>query len=246
MAKMTKVKKTATKKAPAKKVAAKKASSKKVAAKKAAAKKVATKKAPAKKVATKKATAKKVTTKKAPAKKVATKKAPAKKVVAKKETKDEVKAPTLEVGMIAPEFTLMDQNGNEVSLHDFKGSNVVVYFYPKAMTPGCTVQACELRNSEASLKEASIVVLGISADPVKSLKKFEEKEKLNFTLLSDPEHKAIASYGVWGPKKFMGKEFDGIHRQSFLIDKEGKIVHIMHKVDTKTHHSDVLNFFKSL
>ncbi|MFP5386681.1 MAG: thioredoxin-dependent thiol peroxidase [Bacteriovoracia bacterium] len=147
---------------------------------------------------------------------------------------------------MAPDFTLLDQNGNEVSLHDFRGMNVVVYFYPKAMTPGCTVQACELRDSESILKDHDIKVLGISADPVKSLKKFEERDKLNFTLLSDPEKKVIMAYGSWGPKKFMGREFDGILRQSFLINKEGRIAHVMHKVNTKTHHEDVLNFFKSL
>lgn len=152
----------------------------------------------------------------------------------------------LSVGDLAPDFSLLDQNGKIVSLHEFKGSNVVVYFYPKAMTPGCTVQACELRNSKSELKAANIVVLGISADPVKSLKKFEEKDKLNFTLLSDPEKSVIKSYGAWGLKKFMGREFEGILRQSFLINGQGRIVHIMDKVNTQTHHQDVLNFFKSL
>lgn len=165
------------------------------------------------------------------------------KKVAKKVSK---KVSSLKVGDAAPDFTLLDQNGSEVSLHDFKGKNVLVYFYPKAMTPGCTVQACELRNSESELKKHKIVVLGISADPVKSLKKFEEKEKLNFTLLSDPDHKVIDSYGCWGPKKFMGREFDGIHRQSFLIDKNGIIVHMIQKVETKTHHDTVLDLFKNL
>jgi len=147
---------------------------------------------------------------------------------------------------VAPDFSLLNQDGSEVSLHDFKGKNVVVYFYPKAMTPGCTVQACEIRNSESKLKEQHIVVLGISADPVTSLKKFQEKEKLNFTLLSDPDKKIIKAYDSWGPKKFMGREFEGILRQSFLINKEGKIVHIMNKVNTKTHHEEVLDFFKNL
>ncbi|WP_407677020.1 thioredoxin-dependent thiol peroxidase [Peredibacter starrii] len=147
---------------------------------------------------------------------------------------------------MAPDFTLLDQNGNSVSLHDFKGMNVVVYFYPKAMTPGCTVQACEIRNSDQKLKDSEIVVLGISADPVKKLKQFEEKQHLNFTLLSDEDRKVIEAYGSWGLKKFMGREFMGILRQSFLIDKTGKIVHVMHKVDTKTHHQDILNFFKNL
>lgn len=227
----------------------------------------ATKKAPGKrmkKVATKKATSKKVTPKKAVKKvtkkvvpKATAKAAPlsakkaserktSKKTATKKESASMVKSPTLQVGDTAPDFTLVDQNGSEVSLHDFKGKNVVVYFYPKAMTPGCTVQACEIRNSESKLSAHDIVVLGISADPVKSLKKFEEKEKLNFRLLSDTEKNVIKAYGSWGPKKFMGKEFDGILRQSFLINKEGKIVHVMHKVNTKTHHDDVLSFFKNL
>lgn len=215
---------------------AKKKTTKKVAKKvtKKAAKKV-TKKAPAKKASAKKATPKKTTSKKSPAKKTSP----------KKQSAEVVRAPTLQVGDTAPDFTLPDQNGNQVSLHEFKGKNVVVYFYPKAMTPGCTVQACEIRNSENKLRQADIVVLGISADPVKSLKKFEEKEKLNFTLLSDENKDVIKAYGSWGPKKFMGREFDGILRQSFLINREGKIVHVMHKVDTKTHHNDVLEIFKN-
>jgi peroxiredoxin Q/BCP len=237
----------ATKKVAKKAVKAVKKATKKAAKK--ATKKVAAK--PAKK-AVKKATKKVV---KAPAKKAV--KAPAKKVVtavkkaapapkAPVQSAEVIKAPTLNVGDMAPDFTLQDQNGKEVSLHDFAGMNVVVYFYPKAMTPGCTVQACEIRNSEAELKEAGIVVLGISADPVKSLKKFEEKERLNFTLLSDVDKKAINAYGTWGPKKFMGRDFDGILRQSYFIGKDGKVLHVMHKVDTKTHHADILDFFKNL
>lgn len=195
--------------------------------------------------------AKKVTKKasKKPAKKVTSKKVTkkvAKKAAPKKQSAGVVKTPTLNVGDRAPDFTLLDQNANEVSLHDYRGKNVVVYFYPKAMTPGCTVQACEIRNSESKLKAAGIVVLGISADPVKSLKKFEERDKLNFTLLSDPDKKVIEAYGSWGLKKFMGREFMGILRQSFLINREGKVVHVMHKVNTKTHHDDVLNIFKNL
>ena len=164
---------------------------------------------------------------------------------AKKQSAEVIKAPTLQVGDMAPEFSLPDQNGNMVSLSDFRGKNVVIYFYPKAMTPGCTVQACSLRDSSAELAALDIVVLGISADPVKKLKQFEDKQKLNFKLLSDEERKAISAYGCWGLKKFMGKEFMGILRQSFLIGKDGKIAHVMHKVDTTTHHDDVLNFFKN-
>lgn len=202
----------------------------------------------AKKKAVKKVAAKKVTkkvskevTKKA-TKKVAKKVTP--KAAPKKQSAAVVKAPTLQIGDMAPDFTLQDQNGNEVSLRDFRGKNVVVYFYPKAMTPGCTVQACEIRNSGEKLADMDIVVLGISADPVKSLKKFEEKEKLNFTLLSDPDKEVITAYGAWGLKKFMGREFMGIMRQSFFIDQEGKILHVMHKVETKTHHAEILKFFK--
>ena len=183
-------------------------------------------------------------------KKVAAKKAaPAKKVVKKitnKKSSVVIKTSSLKIGDMAPEFTLEDQNGKMVSLKDFRGKNVVVYFYPKAMTPGCTVQACSVRDSQSKLNDANIVVLGISADPVKKLKQFESKDKLNFTLLSDPEHKLIESYGSWGMKKFMGREYMGISRQSFLIDQSGKIIHIMNKVDTKTHHDDVLNFFTNL
>jgi peroxiredoxin Q/BCP len=189
--------------------------------------------------------AKKVTkkvTKKA-AKKV-TKKV-TKKAAPKKQSASVIKSATLKPGDKAPDFTLQDQNGKSVSLHDFKGKNVVVYFYPRAMTPGCTVQACEIRNSKDQLQDEGIVVLGISADPVKKLKQFEDKQDLNFTLLSDEDHQVTESYGSWGLKKFMGREFMGILRQSFFIDKAGKILHVMHKVDTKTHHQDVLEFFKN-
>jgi peroxiredoxin Q/BCP len=155
-----------------------------------------------------------------------------------------VKSIALEVGQMAPDFTLEDQNGKKVSLKDFRGQNVVVYFYPKAMTPGCTVQACGLRDSQSKLKQAKIIVLGISSDPVKKLKQFEDKDKLNFSLLSDLDHKVCEAYGSWGLKKFMGREYMGIMRQSFLVDGSGKIIHVMSKVDTKTHHDDVLKFFK--
>jgi|SRR5690606_11893433 len=152
----------------------------------------------------------------------------------------------LKVGDKAPDFKLENQDGEKVSLKDFKGQNILVYFYPKAMTPGCTVQAQGLRDIQEELEDLDVVVLGISADPVKSLKKFEERDELNFNLLSDPEHKVIESYGAWGPKKFMGREYDGIHRFSFLIDKKGKITHILDKVKTKTHHEDILELFQEM
>jgi peroxiredoxin Q/BCP len=208
------------------------------------AKKKVTKKA-AKKT-TKKVTKKKVATKKAATKKVATKKVAAKKAPAKKkESAAVIKGESLRVGDVAPGFTLNDQNGKEVSLSDFKGRNVVVYFYPKALTPGCTVQACGIRDVWKELAELDVVVLGISADAPEKLKKFQEKKELNFTLLSDPDKKAINAYRSWGPKKFMGREFDGILRQSFFIDREGKIANVLHKVDTAHHHETIVEFFKN-
>lgn len=155
-------------------------------------------------------------------------------------------AKKLEVGDKAPEFTLLNQDGEKVSLKDFRGQNVLVYFYPKALTPGCTTQACALRDSEEDLAAEDIKVLGISADPVKKLKNFQEKKELNFDLLSDEDRSVIEAYGSWGPKKFMGREFDGILRRSFLIDRKGKILHIMDKVETKNHHEKILDLFKRL
>lgn len=153
----------------------------------------------------------------------------------------------VKVGNKAPAFTLKDQDGNKVSLKDFSGKkNVVLYFYPKAMTPGCTVQACGLRDSNKALAKLDAVALGVSPDPVERLKKFEDKQDLNFTLLSDEDHAIAEKYGVWGLKKFMGKEFMGIIRTTFIIDKDGRIQHIMDKVKTKTHHDDVLAVLKTL
>lgn len=149
------------------------------------------------------------------------------------------------VGNAAPAFTLVNQKGEKVSLKDFKDkSNVVLYFYPKAMTPGCTVQACGIRDTKKKYASAKTVVLGVSPDAPERLVKFIEKEKLNFDLLSDPDHKIADKYGAWGPKKFMGKEYDGILRTTFIIGKDGRLKHVMDKVKTKTHHDDVLNWIK--
>lgn len=163
-------------------------------------------------------------------------------------TKKTAKSKTVSLapGDKAPDFTLLNQNGEKVSLKDFRGQNVVVYFYPKAMTPGCTVQACGLRDSAAELEDLNVVVLGISPDPVNKLKQFEEKKELDFLLLSDPDHKVAEAYHSWGLKKFMGKEYMGILRQSFFIDPKGKILHVLHKVETKSHHQTVIDFFKNL
>ena len=153
----------------------------------------------------------------------------------------------IKLGNMAPVFSLQDQSGSTVSLKDFKGkANVVLYFYPKAMTPGCTVQACGLRDSKQSLAKLDAVVLGLSPDPVARLAKFVEKHDLNFTLLADEDHAVADKYGVWGLKKFMGREYMGILRTTFIIDKQGKLAHIMDKVKTKTHHDDVIEVLKSL
>ncbi|MDZ7781572.1 MAG: thioredoxin-dependent thiol peroxidase [Halioglobus sp.] len=145
------------------------------------------------------------------------------------------------IGNMAPAFSLPDQDGNKVSLKDFRGvKNVILYFYPKAMTPGCTVQACGLRDSSKELAKLDTVVLGVSPDPVARLGKFIDKQELNFTLLSDEDHAVAEKYGAWGLKKFMGREFMGILRTTFVIGKDGRLKHIMDKVKTKSHHEDVL------
>lgn len=149
------------------------------------------------------------------------------------------------IGNLAPAFTLKDQKGNSVSLKDFRDkSNVVVYFYPKAMTPGCTVQAGGIRDYKKEFAKAKTVVLAISPDAYERLDRFALRDGLNFTLLSDEDHKIAEKYGSWGPKKFMGKEYDGILRQTFIIGKDGRLKEIMTKVKTKTHHEDVLNYIK--
>ena len=154
---------------------------------------------------------------------------------------------SIKVGCMAPGFNLYDQDGNEVNLGDFTcEQNVVLYFYPKAMTPGCTTQACGLRNNKKELAFLDAVALGISPDPIGRLKKFEEKESLNFTLLSDEDHSVTETYGVWGLKKFMGREFMGVIRTTFIINRQGEVVHIMDKVKTKSHHDDVIDVLKSL
>ena len=150
----------------------------------------------------------------------------------------------LQVGTQAPDFSLSDQDGLQVSLSSLRGKKVLIYFYPKAMTPGCTTQACGLRDVNAELAALNVVVLGISPDPAKRLKKFEERDSLNFRLLADEDHAVADAFGVWGPKKFMGKEYDGIHRLSFLIDEEGKVVHRFDKFKTSDHHQVVLDLIK--
>jgi thioredoxin-dependent peroxiredoxin len=150
-----------------------------------------------------------------------------------------------EVGSEAPNFSLLNQNGETVTLKDFRGkSNIVLYFYPKASTPGCTVQACGIRDFKSEFKKLDTVVFGISPDPLSKLKKFDEKYELDFALLSDEDHQIADAYGVWGLKKFMGKEFMGIIRTTFIIDKLGHVRHIIDKVNTKTHNEDVATYIK--
>ncbi|MBN59025.1 thioredoxin-dependent thiol peroxidase [Thalassolituus sp. UBA3500] len=145
-----------------------------------------------------------------------------------------------ELGQPAPDFTTQNQREEDVSLSDLKGKKVVLYFYPKAMTPGCTVQACGLRDTQKELEDRNVVVLGLSPDAPKRLQKFIDRDELNFDLLSDEDHAIAEKYGVWAMKKFMGREFMGVHRITFIIDEDGKLVHIMEKVKTKTHHDDLL------
>ncbi len=151
------------------------------------------------------------------------------------------------IGNLAPAFTLPDQDGNKVAIRDFRDQkNVVLYFYPRAMTPGCTVQACGIRDSQKALSKLDTVVLGVSPDPVKKLAKFIDKEGLNFTLLSDEDHAVAEKYGVWGLKKFMGRESMGILRTTFIIGKDGRLKQVVDKVKTKTHHDDVIALISGL
>ena len=151
----------------------------------------------------------------------------------------------LKEGEKAPQFSLPDQDGEQISLNDFKGQRVLIYFYPKAMTPGCTVQACNLRDSAEEFKKYEVIIIGISADKPEKLSRFMEKELLNFTLLSDDNHEVSQAFGAWGEKEFMGKTFDGIHRISFLIGKDGKIEKVFNNFKTNNHHEVVLDYLKN-
>jgi peroxiredoxin Q/BCP len=142
----------------------------------------------------------------------------------------EIVMATLKVGDRAPPFSLEDQNGRTVSLADFRGTRLLLYFYPKADTPGCTRQACSVRDSAELLQEAGAAAVGISPDRPDKLKKFDDKYDLRFPLLSDPDHKVAAAYGVWGKKSLYGKSYEGIIRSSFLIDEDGKILQLTYGV----------------
>ena len=146
----------------------------------------------------------------------------------------------LKIGDSAPVINSVDQNGDAITLEQFKGSNVVLYFYPKDMTPGCTMQSCNLRDNYQLLLDKGYVVLGCSADSPERHQKFIAKHDLPFSLISDESKEVLNAYGVWGPKKFMGKEYDGINRTTFVIDKDGIIKDIITKVKTKAHTSQIL------
>lgn len=149
-------------------------------------------------------------------------------------------------GKKAPQFNLLDQNGKAHKLSEYVGKYILIYFYPKDDTPGCTKEACSLRDNFPAFKKLGITVFGVSADGEKSHKKFEQKYSLPFTLLSDTDHMIALKYGAWGKKKFMGREYDGMYRVSFLIDREGKIVKVYDKVKPENHAEEVLKDLKEL
>lgn len=151
---------------------------------------------------------------------------------------------TCKPGQKAPDFKAKDQDGNTVSLKDFKGKKVALYFYPRDNTPTCTTQACNLRDNFTLLQQAGIVILGVSDDDEKSHKKFEQKFGLPFPLLVDAGNHIAEAYGVWGLKKFMGREFMGVHRTTFLINETGRIDHVIEKVVSKDHAGQIMSLWK--
>ena len=151
---------------------------------------------------------------------------------------------TLKIGDKAPEINAKDQNGILISLKDFIGKKVIVYFYPKDDTPGCTAEACNLRDNYEQLIGKGFKIIGISADDEKKHQKFSDKYNLPFPLIPDTEKNIINAYGVWGPKKFMGRTFDGINRTTFVVSEDGKIEKIFSKVDTKNHTQQIFEEYK--
>jgi len=146
----------------------------------------------------------------------------------------------LTIGDKAPQFNGIDENGSPISLADFKGKNVILYFYPKDMTPGCTTQSCNLRDSYSDLTQKGFDVIGVSADSPARHLKFIAKHELPFHLIADEDRTILNAYGVWGLKKFMGKEYDGIHRTTFVINEDGVITSVIKKVKTKDHANQIL------
>jgi thioredoxin-dependent peroxiredoxin len=152
----------------------------------------------------------------------------------------------IEEGAEAPDFTLPNQDGEDVTLSDLRGRPVVLYFYPKADTPGCTTQACGIRDHAADYDAAGATVLGVSPDPVKAVKKFHDKQSLNFTLLADADHAVAERYGVWAEKSMYGRTYWGNLRATFLIDEEGVVRHVIPKASPKTHDDEVLGALATL
>lgn len=148
---------------------------------------------------------------------------------------------TLKIGDTVAEFSTKDQDGNTIQLSDYKGKKLIVFFYPKASTPGCTVEACNLRDNYAELQAQGYDLLGVSADSEKRQTNFRNKYELPFPLLADEDHTVINTFGVWGEKKFMGKVYDGIHRMTFVIDEKGIISKVIAKVKTKDHAAQILD-----
>ncbi|MFC4025750.1 thioredoxin-dependent thiol peroxidase [Oceanobacillus longus] len=151
---------------------------------------------------------------------------------------------TVEVGKKVEDFTLQNHSGEEISLSDFEGKHVVLYFYPKDMTPGCTTEACDFRDQHESFAELDAVIIGISPDPVKSHQKFIDKHELPFMLLADEDHKVAENFDVWKLKKNFGKEYYGIERSTFILDKEGKLQKEYRKVKVNGHVEEALTFIK--
>ena len=151
-----------------------------------------------------------------------------------------------DTGAEAPDFTLPDQDGNEVTLSALRGKPVVLYFYPKANTPGCTTQACGVRDHRADYSAAGATVLGVSKDAVPALKKFQEEHDLNFTLLSDVDHAVAEAYGVWVQKSMYGRKYMGMQRATFVLDADGKVAHVIPKVKPETHDEEVLKALESV
>ena len=151
---------------------------------------------------------------------------------------------TLKEGDKAPDFKVINELGEEMTLADFLGKKLVLYFYPKDSTPGCTAESCNLRDNYADLKTKGFEVLGVSADGEASHQKFIKKHELPFHLLADTEKEVLNAYGVWGPKQFMGRTFDGIHRTTFIIDKNGMIERVFTKVKTKEHTEQILESYE--
>ncbi|SHI73683.1 peroxiredoxin Q/BCP [Arenibacter nanhaiticus] len=147
---------------------------------------------------------------------------------------------TLKVGDKVPSFSAIDQDNNTINLSDYKGKKLVVFFYPKASTPGCTAEACNLRDNYAELQGQGYELLGVSADSAKRQSNFRNKYEFPFPLLADEDRKVIEAFGVWGPKSFMGKKYDGIHRMTFIINEEGVVERVIEKVKTKDHAAQIL------